>query len=254
MTDIAVDAEGDLWGVSAHNAYQLTIQGTTVHCAKTIALQGVSATFYALTFAPVGVIDSGSETLVGGDTSGALWKIDTTNGSLEQHGSFGAVPANDGQGHSYPLDSSYTGNTVGKAWELSGDIVFLANNNSPLGFATVRDCKSPPSSSACDETDTLIQIDMTKLKAVGAQDVTLGVRGAIEKAASCSDSANQYYGAMYGIAAWNSKIYGFSHKGYIVEISNDDGTACAVASTPSDLWAGAGVTTAAMVIPPSTIN
>jgi hypothetical protein len=249
MTDIAVGSQGDLWGVSAKNAYHLVVQGGAVHCDKTVSLTGIQATFYGLSFAPAGVIDAG-ETLIAGNTAGELWKIDTATGALTQHGTLGNVPSHDGQGHSFPLDSSVTGNTVGKPWELSGDIVFLANSGQPLGFATVRDCKSPPSSSSCDPTDTLIQIDMTKLKAQGAQDVSVGVRGAVVKRAGCADpQSGKGYGSMYGIAAWNDKIYGFSHQGPIVEISNTDGSACAIPGTSAQ-WDGAGVTTAAQVVAP----
>ena len=137
----------------------------------------------------------------------------------------------------------------GTTWELSGDLVFLSNNNMPVGFATVRDCSKPPSSKNCNSTDTLIEIDMTKLKAVGAQDVTLKVRGQIRKKPGCADTVNTSYGSMYGIAAWNDKVYGFSKKGDIVEIDNNDGSACLLVSGP-DLWDGAGVTTSAPIIMP----
>jgi hypothetical protein len=242
MTDIAVNEAGDLWGVSEHNVYQLQIQGSTVACLKTIPVNS-PATFYGLTFAPVGVIGT-TEALVAADTAGDLWVVDTTSGTLTQHGNFGTVPASDGQGHTYKY--------AGQPWELSGDIVFLANNGSPLGFATVRDCPSPPSSSDCDDTDTLIQIDTTLLAAAGAQVVTKSVRGEVVKAAGCTDTANSHYGSMYGIAAYQDKVYGFSHEGFIVSIDNNDGTACLVLSTPNDEWAGAAITTLAPVQPPTT--
>jgi hypothetical protein len=57
---------------------------------------------------------------------------------------------------------------------------------------------------------------------------------------------------MYGIAAYQDKVFGFSHEGFIVSIDNDDGTACLVLSTPNDDWAGAAITTLAPVKPPTT--
>jgi hypothetical protein len=255
MTDLAVDSGGNLWGVSAHNAYQLEVQGSTVHCAKTIPLQGVPATFYGLSFVPKGVIDANQDTLLAGDTQGDLWRIDTTTGMLEQHGNFGVVPSTDGRGHNYPSDPAVTGatTTVGTPWQLSGDILFLAdpmNNNKPLGFVTVRDCVG----STCSNTDTLLQIDMTKLGTVGTPvtgNVTLGLRGQIVKSASCMDTVNAAYGKMFGIAAWNSTIYGFSHSSLLVEISNVDGSACVVnGMNTNQSWSGAAVTTIAQVMPP----
>jgi hypothetical protein len=262
MTDIAVDSMGNLWGVSEHNAYQLQIQGSTVHCAQTIPLVGVPSgvVFYALSFLPSGVIDTNAETLVAGDTQGDLWRIDTTSGALEQHGNFGTVPATDGQGHSYPSDPTTTGTTttVGTAWQLSGDIVFLADpadgGSGTIGFATVRDCTAM----GCSNTDTLIQIDPTMLGKTGTPvtgNVTLGLRGQVVKSATCVDTVNTSYGKTYGIAAWNSTIYGFSHGSYIVEIDNNTGAACAVSGTnTAEAWSGAAVTTIAPVKPPPPPN
>jgi hypothetical protein len=258
MTDIAVDSKGNLWGVSEHNAYLLDINGSTVHCAKTIPLTGVAAgdVFYALSFVPSGVIDASEETLLAGDTAGNLWRIDQTTGAIEQHGNFGVVPANDGQGHNYPSDATATGTTttVGTPWQLSGDIVFLANAGKPLGFATVRDCTSM----GCSATDTLIQIDLTKLGKTGTAvtgDVTLGLRGQVVKSSTCTDTTNATYGKMFGIAAWNSTIFGFSHGSYVVEIDNDTGAACAVTGTDTaESWSGAAVTTVAPVKTPPPPN
>jgi hypothetical protein len=230
MTDIAVDEAGDLWGVSAHDAYPLVIQGSTVHCAKTLPLASVQATSFRLAFAPAGVIDAASATVVVGDTSGALWKLDTTTGILEQHGTLGAVPADDGHGHTYA--------NAGKPWEVSGDLVFFVDNGVPRGFATVSDCPSPPSPTGCDGTDTLLELDMTQLKAAGTQDVTLAVRGQTVKASGCSDSAHTSYGGIAGLALWNTHLYGFSRHGYIVALSQVDGSACLLVDT-SQVWAGA---------------
>jgi hypothetical protein len=246
--------------VSAHNAYQLQIQGSTVHCAQTIPLVGVPSgvVFYALSFVPAGVIDATAETLLAGDTQGDLWRIDTTSGALEQHGNFGTVPATDGQNHTYPSDPATTGTTttIGTPWQLSGDILFVADTadgGAPLGFATVRDCIG----TKCSTTDTLIQIDPTKLGAAGTPftgNVTLGLRGQVVKSSTCTDTTAAY-GKTFGIAAWNSTIYGFSHSSYIVEIDNNTGAACAVAGmNTAESWSGAAVTTIAPVKPPPPPN
>jgi hypothetical protein len=250
MTDVAVNEAGDVWGISAHNVYKFDLPstpgaGATVHCALIIPIVGSSATFYGLTFAPAGVLGS-SEVLVAANTAGQLWAVDSM-GHLTQHGTFGTVPANDGHGHNYMYP--------GKPWELSGDIVFLANNGKPVGFATVRDCESPPSSSNCNYTDTLVELDLSLLAQTGAQNVVPNgyLRGQIVKAAGCNDPANTSYGRMYGIAAYGSKVLGFSHQGYVVSINNVDGSACLVSTTSGDTWAGAAITTVAPVMPPMTM-
>lgn len=248
MTDIAVDNKENLWGITGHVVMPLTIEaGGVIKCgAKTSlmsAQQGQSLpTFYALTFAPIGVIDPNVEVLMAGDSAGQLWAIDAV-GNTSQHGSFGLVPGNDGNGYSYDPAN------VGKVWELSGDLVFLANNGSPVGFATVRDCPNPPSTTGCSKTDTLLEIDMAKLGAVGSANVAKAVRGAIVRAAGCADPVASY-GSMYGIAAWNDKVYGFSRTGLLVGIDTNKGGACIVQEYPTASFSGAGVTTLAPVVVP----
>jgi hypothetical protein len=242
MTDVAVDKDGNLYGVSASAVYPLQINGSTVHGTAKWPLP-TGARFYGLTFAPAGVLQA-NEMLVAANSAGELWAIDTS-GATTQVGTFGTVPANDGHGH------TYTSANVGQAWELSGDIVFLSNNGSPVGFATVRDCPSPPSSSNCDTVDTLVEINLSALHLGNTSSVTKSIRGQVVKSSSCNDpSTTKGYGSMYGIAAWNDKVYGFSRGGYLVEISNVDGSACSLSQYTNDKFAGAGVTTIAEVIAP----
>jgi hypothetical protein len=243
MTDIGVAANGDIWAVSSANKYSIEIQpGGVVHCANKTSLKAPSGVhFYALTLAPQGVLDPNNEVLVAGNSAGELWSIDDM-GNVLQHGNFGTVPTDDGHMHTYAATN------VGNPWELSGDIVFLSNGGNPVGFATVRDCPSPPSSTGCSTTDTLIQIDLTKLATATTTDsVTLAVRGKIVPKASCPSSTS--FGSIYGIAALGADVYGFSRKGDIIQIDNVDGSACLLQAT-SNKWAGAGVTTLAKVVAP----
>jgi hypothetical protein len=246
MTDLAVNEAGDIWAISSHNVYAIEVSGTTAHCKSTTKLSSTDI-FYGLSFAPAGVIGA-KEILVAGNTAGELWAIDTSvsPASVIQHGTMGTVPANDGHGHNYPSKN------VGKAWELSGDVVFLANGANPVGFATVRDCPTPPSTSNCNTTDTLIEINLGALATAGTQSVLSSVRGQVVKAAGCTDTTNASYGSMYGIAAYEDKVFGFSHQGFIVDIDNTDGSACLVLETMNDDWAGAAITTVAPVKPPPT--
>jgi hypothetical protein len=255
MVDIAIDKSGALWGATGHDLVPLTTQGSTIHCGTTITINSAQPgqsvpTFYALTFAPVGVLDPAKEVLVGGNSAGELWAIDTVSATTKVVGNFGTVAADDGQGHAYPSQPGDAGTTVGKPWELSGDIVFLYNGGSPVGFATVRDCPNPPSTTGCSKVDTLIEIDMSKLGLPGSPNVTKAVRGQL---IDCADPAKGH-GRMYGIAAWDDKVYGFSHTGELVAIDNATGSSCFKQSYSPNLFSGAAVTTLAPVKPPPPIN
>jgi hypothetical protein len=205
-------------------------------------MTGSNVRFYALTFAPAGVLDADNEVLIAGNSAGELWTIDGA-GQVALHGNFGKVPANDGNGHAYAPAN------VGQKWELSGDIVFLANGGDPVGFATVRDCPSPPSTTGCSFVDTLIQIDLGALANATTASVIKSVRGQVVPKASCPAGTNGF-GSMYGIAAAGTEVYGFSRKNDIVAIDNADGSACLVQTTPDQKWAGAGVTTLVEIVPP----
>jgi hypothetical protein len=243
MTDVAVNSKGELWSVSAHAIWPLTVANGVVHCGNEIQLANHDVRFYALTFAPAGVFSPDKEVLVAGNTAGELWEV-SEQGQLTQRGSFGPVPADDGNGHPFP--------DAGKAWELSGDIVFLANKGNPVGFATVRDCPSPPDTTNCNFTNTLIEIDIPKMMTATTESVTKAVRGQLVTGPQCKDGKNGFYGNMYGIAAWNDKVYGFSRSGNLVEISVQDGTACLVHAYDKALYgfAGAGVSTLAPIVVP----
>ncbi|HEY3444975.1 MAG TPA: hypothetical protein VGK67_01375 [Myxococcales bacterium] len=241
QTDVAVDKDGKLFAVSSSAIHPLEIIGSTVHCTATWTLKNANGTFYGLTFAPAGVLGA-EEMLVAANSAGELWAVDN-QGNATQVGTFGNVPADDGRGH------SYNSKNVGKAWELSGDIVFLTNSGNPVGFATLVDCPTPPSKTGCNTVDTLAEIDISKLKLGNTSSVTKSIRGQVVKSAACTDTSPGY-GSMYGIAAWNDKVFGFSYSGNLVEISNQDGSACLV-KTYGDKFAGAGVTTLAPIIEPN---
>jgi hypothetical protein len=250
MTDLAIDENLTMFSVSSFAVHPITVTGSTVHCGTPIPLtdpilMDKNKRFYSLSFAPTGVLDPAKEVLVAGNTAGELWSIDPA-GKITQHGTLGNIPATDGHGHAY---ANYDPN-VPKAWEISGDIVFLSNNGKPVGFATVRDCPTPPSPTGCAKVDTLIEIDMSKMAMAGAQNVQKSLRGQVVKRAGCNDSANAAYGFLYGIATWNDKVYGFGHEGNLVDISLLDGSACLVKNYPANMFSGAAVTTVAPVTPP----
>jgi hypothetical protein len=230
MTDVAVAKDGSVFAVSQSAAYPITITGSTVHCAATWPLPGKNNNFYGLTVAPENTV-AADEVLIAADDSGALWQIDSTTGTTKQMGTLGTDPS------------------TSKPWILSGDIVFLANAGSPIGFATVRVTTS-------DAEDTLIQVDVSLVKP-GTASTLKTVLGKVVQKSGCAaptsgatPAAGTGFKSMYGIAAYQDKVYGFSHEGDIVEIDNTDGTACLLNNIGSSAFSGAGVTTAAPVIAP----
>jgi hypothetical protein len=243
MTDVAVDKDGNLFAVSNTSLYPLTITGSTVHCSGryTLPTATTAERYFGLTFAPAGVLGD-TETLVAANSAGELWAIDSLGGTT-QVGTFGKVPADDGHGHTY--DSA----NVGKAWELSGDMVFLTNGGNWVGFATLCDCPTPPDKTGCNPVDTLVEIDLTKLAANNTTSVVKSIKGQVVKSSACTDTSTVTgYGSTYGIVAWEGKVFGFSNGGNLIEISNADGSACLVKNYPDLRFMGAGITTAAPVI------
>lgn len=230
MTDLGVAKDGSLYGVSESAAYPLQITGSTVHCSATWPLPSTNTNFYGLTVAPENTVAT-QEVLIAADGTGALWQIDATTGATTQVGTLGTDP------------------TTSKPWGLSGDIVFLANSGSPIGFATVRVKSTDP--------DTLIQVDVSLVKP-GTASAMKAVIGKVTQGSGCAaptvgsaPAAGTAFESMFGIAAYENNVYGFSHKGDIVQIDNNTASACLLGSLPSMTFAGAGVTTSAPVVAPS---
>ncbi len=230
MTDIGVAKDGSLYGVSQGSAYPLQISGSIVHCAATWPLPSKNNNFYGLTVAPENTV-AAQEVLIAADDSGALWQIDSSTGATTQVGTLGTDPSS------------------GKSWGLSGDIVFLANSGSPIGFATVRVKSTDP--------DTLIQVDVSKVLP-GNGSALKTVIGKVAQGSGCAPptsgsapAVGTGFQSMFGIAAYEDKVYGFSHEGDIVQIDNNSGSACLLSTLASNAFAGAGVTTGAPVIPPT---
>jgi hypothetical protein len=94
MTDIAVDATGTVWGISAEYVHQIAIKGSVAHCTSMPALPSTPMGLAGLSFVPVGAIDATAEVLVATGASGELWAIDS-GGQATQHGSFGTIPNDD---------------------------------------------------------------------------------------------------------------------------------------------------------------
>jgi hypothetical protein len=227
MTDIAVSKTGKVYGVSAAAAWPITITGSTVHCDAKWPLS-YDTHFNGLTFAPENTV-AAEEVLIGGNAKGELWSIDTGTGASTQIGTLG------------------TDTVSGLPWTISGDMVFMANGGNPIGFASVRTC--PPAAEYCSD-DSLMEIDVKALKP-GTQSVMKSIRGAVTRGSWCTNSASpSSFGSIFGVIAYQDKVYGFSRRGDFIEMHNDDGSGCLVDTNPNIAFAGSGITTIAPVTAP----
>ncbi len=225
ITDLAVDAEGTIWVNSESAIYKASVGGGAVSLTlvSKIALK-TNQKFYALGFAPAGVLGS-NETLVAGDNLGVLYAIEQ-NGQTVQLGSFGA----DGSGNPY---------------ELSGDVVFYTQSNVARGLATVRSCSKTGSCSSTN--DILAEIDVPAMSAAYASKTPAA---SLKKQLLGGGTG---YGHLYGVGAWNDSVYAFARASGTTPaqlvIVNGSG-AGSVVKTFGDIssgWSGAGVTTKATI-------
>ena len=253
ITDVAVDKSGRIFLVASPSAgsgkslafLDVKVEDGVVKCAgKGVALNTESVLMGA-TFAPEGTVLPDAEALVIADKSGDLYEVDTTTAETTLLGTFGSVPKADAQGN------TYASKNVGTRFVISGDIVFMSGNGKPVGFATVRDLAK--GTGTANKIDTLVEIDMSKLRPGNTKSVVKKVTGQVLKADSCTDTQNSY-GALYGIAAFGTQIYGFSHSiAQMVSIDNSTGAACLVADESDRTtggFSGAGVTTSVQVTVP----
>jgi hypothetical protein len=237
ITDLAVNSAGDVWVNTAAAIFTAKIPASPGKVVLTkVADFKVSASqrFYALGFAPAGVLGAG-ETLVAGDSLGDLYAVETS-GATQALGSFGAGPN-------------------GGTYELSGDIVFYTQNGKARGLATVRLYgKSLPVS----VSDIVAEIDVPAMTA------------AYQSKTPAPTLKKQFLGAgtgfgrLFGVAAWNDSIYAFSRSyvdtnkatvpAQLIRIDSA-GKGTSLQSFPSISlgWDGAGVTTSAAVtvLPPN---
>ena len=240
ITDLAVDGSGGVWVNTESVVYKamLPSAGTgTVQLVKVTSISS-SSKFYALAFAPVGALDPNNETLIGGDSTGSLWSINTSSGAAVNLGNFGKDPDN-------------ANNTL----ELSGDLVFYNDaNNSPTGLATIRSCGIPGDGGkyvTCGK-DFLAGVDMTKLKAAYGGTAQTTLLGGIYGGSGNSLGNGTGFKDVFGLGAWNSTVFGFTRSTtgqtapQLITIDTTSGAGTAVSGATFSFtngWSGAGVTT-----------
>jgi hypothetical protein len=84
MTDIAVNAAGEIWGITFDAIYR--VDATNAACTLVTALQGL---YNGLTYVPVGVLNPTSEVLVAVSGPGEYFVVNTSNGRVQRLGSYG---------------------------------------------------------------------------------------------------------------------------------------------------------------------
>jgi hypothetical protein len=256
VTDVAVNAAGDVYACTESVIYKAalpaggtgTVQLTSVATIATAANQR----FYALAFAPMGVLGTG-ETLVGGDGNGELYSIDAGSGATKHLGNFGADPA-----------------TAGNVYALSGDIVFYMDaNNKPTGLATIRSCKSG-TTTCTKNNDYLAGIDMTALAtAYSSGTPATSLLSGIYGGGTGTAGPGTGFGELFGLGAWEGNVYAFSRniaagtgttaqppQLISIDAMTGRGTSAASGFSFTNGWSGAGVTTkvTVTVMPPPPIK
>ena len=243
VTDVAVNGAGDVYVNTEATIYKAALPATpgTVALTKvaTIAAKKTGQQFFALAFAPAGVLGP-NESLVGGDGDGELWWIDTGNGATKDLGSFGTDPKS----------------PTKRVLALSGDLVFYNDaTNKPTGLATIRSC--PDTTGACDKTsDYLAGIDMAALSAAYTSGTPAkSLLGGIYGGSGSNPGTGTGSGEVFGLGAWEGDVYGFTRGTAPSLILIDTGTGAGNKQPGSfsftNGWSGAGVTTKVTInVPP----
>jgi hypothetical protein len=243
VTDCAVNAAGEVYVNTTDTIYKATLPagGTGKVSLSKIATIGAGKSapkFYALAFAPAGVLGSG-EGLVGGDGNGVLWSIDPVTGDTKELGSFGQNGSN-------------------ATFALSGDVVFYVDGaGKPTGLATIRSCKG----TSCSSTnDYLAGIDMNALVTAFTSGTPAGsLLSGIYGGSASSTGPGTQHGELFGLGAWQGKIFGFERASAnngvpaLVSIDAKSGAGTILPSSVSfsNGWSGACVTTKVTVtVPP----
>ena len=128
MTDIALDKDGNMIGISADNIY--SVDKSNARCSYLASWQGSG--FNGLSFISADQIDAnGEEILVGASQNGDVYRVDPMNGAQTKIGSYGA-----GFGSSGDL-VSVAGATYATVTKASSGSDVLVKVNPMNGVATV---------------------------------------------------------------------------------------------------------------------
>jgi len=126
MTDIAVNAEGDIWGITFGALYR--VDPMTARCTYVADFAGGQVN--GLSFVPADELIGGAEILLAADRFGAVYRVDTATGRTTRIGDYG-----DGVGSSGDIVSVLNAGTF--ATVMDGGIEYLARVNPMTGRATL---------------------------------------------------------------------------------------------------------------------
>lgn len=127
MTDIAVDGDGNITGISWGSVY--AVDKDTAQCTFLATLSGQE--FNGLSWVPEGAIDPGGEVLIAGGLQGSVWRINPMTGESVQIGDYGG--AMESSGDIVSVDGFGTVATVKNGSTLD----YLARLDLTTGAATI---------------------------------------------------------------------------------------------------------------------
>jgi hypothetical protein len=226
VTDLAVNAAGDVWVNTDSAIYRATVPngpGTVVLTKVTDITLKSTQHFFALGFTLAGTLGVG-ETLVAGDNLGDLYAVES-NGTTQLLGGFGT-----GSGNVH--------------YELSGDVMFFSVNGQARGLATIRSCAG----TNCTTTnDLLAEIDVAAMATAYKTKTPASLRKGLL-------GGGTGFGKLFGVGAWNDSVYAFSRvvgtttPPQLIQIGvNGTGTMLKDFPQITSGWSGAGVTTSAPI-------
>jgi hypothetical protein len=136
MTDIAIDRDGNITGISFGAVY--AVDKDTVQCTFLSNLKGQQ--FNGLSWVPEGLIDPGGEVLIGSGLAGSVWRIDPMTGESVEIGDYGGVIESSGDivsvagfGTVATVKNGSTNDYLARIDELTGNATIIG----PTGYPDI---------------------------------------------------------------------------------------------------------------------
>jgi hypothetical protein len=134
MTDIAIDRDGNITGISFGAVY--AVDKDTVQCTFLSNLKGQQ--FNGLSWVPEGLIDPGGEVLIGSGLQGSVWRINPMTGESVEIGDYGGVVESSGDivsvagfGTVATVKNGSTNDYLARIDELTGNATIIGSTGYP---------------------------------------------------------------------------------------------------------------------------